>query len=118
MAAEPTKAEVKEENQPTPKSALTNGEKDGRGVHTPTVGVTENRSFDERTGVRQPFVLDDGTQDNGAKDLDAQEGASAQSTRKDNNTAVEDTKTAIDKGLLPASDQPDVKDEPVRNPVK
>lgn len=84
------------ENQ-IPESARTNGEREGRGVRTPTVGVTEERSFNERTAVRQPFILEDGTQDNGAKDLKDQDAAQGESTRKGNQTVREDTRDAIEK---------------------
>lgn len=40
-----------------------------------TVGVPEKLSFDERTAVTQPFMREDGTQDNGARDLDKVDGA-------------------------------------------
>lgn len=87
---------------------------DGRGV----VGETVTTSFDERTGVTQPFITKDGKQDNGLANLDDVEGAKASSTRKGNNTTVEDTEEAIRRGFVPASDQPDRPEEPTKNPVK
>lgn len=107
-----------------PESAQTNGQKNGEGAGT--VGVPEERSFNERTAVRQPFILEDGTQDNGARDLSKIDGAKGESTRLGNNTVREDTRTAIENGVIPASDQPkgtvgDEKaneDDKVKNPVK
>lgn len=101
-----------------PESAKTNGEKDQDNPRTPTVGEPENRSFDERTSSTQPFILKDGTQDNGARDLESQEGSSGASSREGNQSVREDTKDAIADGVIPASDEPDVKEEPVKNPVK
>lgn len=87
-----------------PDSARTNGELDGRSRET--VGEPVGTSFNERTAVRQPFILEDGTQDNGALDLDNIDGAKGESTREGNNTVREDTRQAIEDGVLPASDQP------------
>ena len=105
-------------DEPTPESARTNGERDGRGVRTPQVGEEVTTSFDERTSAVQPFILEDGTQDNGARDLEEPEGARRTTSREGNQSTVEDTKDAIDKGVIPASDQPEVEETPPQNPVK
>lgn len=106
-----------------PESARTNGEKRGEGAGV--VAEPETRSFNERTAVRQPFILEDGTQDNGAKDLEKIDGAKGESTRLGNNTVREDTRQAIKDGKLPASDQPkgtlpgeETKEDRVKNPVE
>lgn len=125
----PTDAEVQaakerqEEQAGIPDSALTNGQKDGRGQGT--VGEPETTSFNERTAVRQPFILEDGTQDNGARDLELQDGARGEATRLGNNTVREDTRQAIKDGKIPASDQPEGtlpgeerEEDKVKNPVK
>ena len=105
-------------DQPVPESARTNGERNGSTVREPQVGEEVTTSFDERTSAVQPFILEDGTQDNGARDLEEPEGARRTTSREGNQSTVEDTKDAIDKGVLPASDQPEVDEEPAKNPVK
>lgn len=117
MATKPSSDKEVKDNGKVPESARTNGEKRDTG-RTPTVGEPETRSFNERTAVRQPFILDDGTQDNGARDLSEIDGAKGRSTREGDQSTREDTKDAIDKGLVPASDEPDVDEEPVKNPVE
>lgn len=106
-------------NAPTPKSALTNGQVDGRDVREPSVGEPVNTSFDERTSVTQPFVLSDGTQDNGAAHPENAEGARATVSREGDNTAVEDSKTAVANGDIEGKVKPaDEADETPKNPVK
>ena len=82
------------------------------------VGEPVTTSFDERTGVAQPFVKADGTQDNGAADLGEPEGARRESTREGNKTTVEETEVAIDKGIVEGEQKVDEADEPAKNPVK
>lgn len=103
-----------------PESAMTNGQKNGEGAGV--VGEAVETSFNERTAVRQPFILENGQQDNGARDLDKIDGARGESTRLGNNTVREDTRQAIKDGKIPASDQPEGtlkgEEEPAKNPVK
>lgn len=113
-----TKQTKKVDENKVPDSAKTNGELDGSTVREPSVAEPVTTSFDERTGVTQPFLRADGSQDNGAEDLEEPEGARRETTREGNQTTVEDTKDAIEDGKLPASDQPDVDEEPAKNPVK
>ncbi len=111
-----------DENAKTPKSALTNGEKDGRDVRAPQVAEPETRSFDERTGVAQPFLRADGSQDNGARDLSKPEGARRESNRDGNKTTVEETDKAIEEGIVEGGKQvvpgDETELEPAKNPVK
>lgn len=56
----------------------------------PQVAGEPELSFDERTGVQQPWLKKDGTQDNGAENPKEAEGAKAPQNRKgDKNTADE-----------------------------
>lgn len=64
------------------------------------VGTPVTSSFDERTGVTQPFVKADGSQDNGAADLSEPEGARRQTTREGDKTTVEETNVAIKEGSV------------------
>lgn len=110
-----------DEEQQVPESARTNGEKDGRGVRTPTVGEPVTTSFDERTSAVQPFLKADGTQDNGAADLSEPEGARRTTSREGDNTTVEDTEKAIKNGDIEGKqDIADLKrgDVKAKNPVK
>lgn len=119
MAAKQNKrSKVTDDDGKVPESAKTNAERRGDDPRTPTVAEPENRSFNERTSSTQPFILDDGTQDNGARDLENQDGSSGESSREGNQSVREDTKDAIADGVIPASDEPDVDEKPVKNPVK
>lgn len=64
------------------------------------VGEAVTSSFDERTGVTQPFVRVDGSQDNGAADLGEPEGARRETTREGDKTTVEETDVAIKEGTV------------------
>lgn len=96
--------------------ARTNPE-EGRGKSEDRVGVPVETSFDERTGVTQPFVKADGSQDNGAADLGEPEGARRETTREGDKTTVEETEKAIKDGVVEGN-QRVAKDEPLKNPVK
>lgn len=80
------------------------------------VGEAVTSSFDERTGVTQPFVRADGRQDNGAKDLSEPEGARRETTREGSKTTVEETEVAIEKGIVEGH-QRVAEDEEAKNPV-
>lgn len=84
------------------------------------VGTPVETSFDERTGVTQPFVKADGTQDNGAPDLSEPEGARRVSTREGDKTTVEETEVAIKKGIVEGEQKLGSKEakEAPKNPVK
>lgn len=91
-----------------------------RAKSTDRVGTPVETSFDERTGVAQPFLRQDGSQDNGAADLDEQEGARRETTREGNNTTVEDTEVAIKEGVVEGPQKLGSKEakEAPKNPVK
>lgn len=80
------------------------------------VGEPVTTSFDERTGVAQPFVKADGRQDNGAADLSEPEGARRETTREGSKTTVEETEVAIDKGIVEGH-QRVADEEKAKNPV-
>ena len=104
-----------------PKSTHTNGERDGRGVRTPTVGEPVKTSFDERTSAVQPFLKADGTQDNGAADLSQPEGARATTAREGDKTTVEETEKAIKEGSVEGPQnmaELNKEDSKPKNPVK
>lgn len=82
------------------------------------VGTPVTTSFDERTGVTQPFVKADGTQDNGAADLGEPEGARRASTREGSKTTVEETEKAIKDGVVEGPQRiKEAEDEKPKNPV-
>lgn len=89
-----------------------------RGDSKDRVGEEVKTSFDERTGVTQPFVKEDGTQDNGAPDLEENTGARRASTREGDKTTVEETETAIEEGTVEGNQSfgTDEDDQP-KNPV-
>ena len=90
-----------------------------RGESKDRVGEPVTSSFDERTGVAQPFVKADGIQDNGAPDLDENDGARRQTTREGDQTTVEETNTAIEEGTVegPQHLGSEEAQEPPKNPV-
>ena len=120
MAAKPTKEQ--NDKVDVPESAKTNGEKNGTTVREPQVAEPETRSFDERTSAQAPWLRKDGSQDNGARDLTAPEGARAAQSREGDKTTVEETDKAIKDGVIEGRKQVvpgDDKDlEPAKNPVK
>lgn len=90
-----------------------------RGDSSDRVGTPVETSFDERTGVTQPFVKADGSQDNGAADLSEPEGARRETTREGDKTTVEETNVAIDEGTVegPQHLGSEEDQEPPKNPV-
>lgn len=83
------------------------------------VGEKITTTFDERTGVTQPFVKADGTQDNGAANLEKQEGASRESTRRGDKSTVEETEKAIKEGIVEGEQRiDDAEKEKPKNPVE
>ncbi len=90
-----------------------------RGSSEGRVGEPVTSSFDERTGVTQPFVRVDGSQDNGAADLEEPEGARRETTREGDKTTVEETNTAIKEGTISGTQKigsEEAKEAP-KNPV-
>lgn len=85
----------------------------------PQVGEPVTSSFDERTGVTQPFVMSDGSQDNGAPKPEDVDGASRRTTREGESTTVEDTNVAIKEGTVegPQHLGSEEAQEPPKNPV-
>lgn len=90
-----------------------------RGDSKDRVGTPVKSSFDERTGVTQPFVREDGSQDNGAADLEEPEGARRETTREGDKTTVEETNTAIEEGTVSGTQAIGSEQEqnPPKNPV-
>lgn len=90
-----------------------------RGKSEDRVGVPVESSFDERTGVTQPFVMPDGTQDNGAPKPEDVDGASRTSTREGDKTTVEETNVAIKEGTVSGPQKLGSQEaqEPPKNPV-
>lgn len=78
--AKPTDAEKKETGADAPFSGDVKSPDE---LRKPTVS-TPKGTFDERTGVVQPFVTEDGKQDNGQRDLDKVTGAKGGTTREGN----------------------------------
>lgn len=90
-----------------------------RGDSEGRVGEPVTSSFDERTGVTQPFVRVDGSQDNGAADLEEPEGARRETTREGERTTVEETNTAIEEGTISGTQKIGSEEEQAapKNPV-
>lgn len=90
-----------------------------RGPSEGRVGEPVTSSFDERTGVTQPFVRQDGSQDNGAADLGEPEGARRETTREGDKTTVEETNVAIEEGTVSGTQKIGSEEEqaPPKNPV-
>lgn len=103
-----------------PESAKTNGEKNGTDVRSPQVGEPVKTSFDERTSAGAPWLKADGSQDNGAVNLDEPEGARKESAREGNKTTVEETEQAIKDGTVEGRQRilDDEKNGKAKNPVK
>lgn len=90
-----------------------------RGESRDRVGEPVTSSFDERTGVVQPFVKADGSQDNGAADLSEPEGARRETTREGDKTTVEETNVAIEEGTVEGPQHLGSEEDqnPPKNPV-
>lgn len=92
--------------QEAPKSAYPKNSDNGAGAgREPQVGEPVTSTFDERTSTAQPFLMADGRQDNGARDLDAPEGAKGATSREGDNTTVEETDKAIEEGTVEGGKQ-------------
>lgn len=84
---EPKVETPKEERDETPFSDPATNPDESR---KPQVAKEEGKTFDERTSAAQPFMKEDGTQDNGAENPEEAEGAKASQSREgDKNTADE-----------------------------
>ena len=68
-------------------------------LREPTVSTPEG-SFHDRTGVAQPWMTEDGKQDNGQENLDEVYGARGGATREGSSSTVEETDKAIDEGIV------------------
>lgn len=107
-------------NEDAPASAYP-GDQSSPDVREGKVGEKVSTSFDERTGVTQPFVLANGVQDNGLRNPEKAEGARRSATRdNENTTTVEETDKAIKEGIVEGKQTPidDVAEEKPKNPVK
>lgn len=105
-------------NENAPASAYPGDQTDAN-VRAGQVGEKVTTSFDERTGVTQPFVMPDGTQDNGLRNPEKAEGARAESTREGEATTVEETDKAIKEDIVegPQRTVDDAAKDKPKNPV-